>query len=66
MGFYSGPRAESTSPFFMAMDRVRTYPAAMRDFKNLLRCVSPDDTDYGLNGLRAPGRGLESGVGGGP
>jgi hypothetical protein len=24
----------------------------MRDFKNLLRRVSPDDTDYGLHGLR--------------
>ena len=63
MGFYSGPRAE-TSPFFMAMDRVRpyTYTAAMRDFKNLLRRVSPDDTDYGLHGLRVEGWNLAAAV----
>jgi hypothetical protein len=63
MGFYSGPRAE-TSPFFMAMDRVRpyTYTAAMKDFKNLLRRVSPDDTDYGLHGLRVEGWNLAAAV----
>jgi hypothetical protein len=63
MGFYPGPRAE-TSPFFMAMDRVRpyTYTAAMRDFKNLLRRVSPDDTDYGLHGLRVEGWNLAAAV----
>ena len=63
MSFYSGPRAE-TSPFFMAMDRARpyTYTAAMRDFKNLLRRVSPDDTDYGLHGLRVEGWNLAAAV----
>jgi hypothetical protein len=48
----------------MAMDRVRpyTYTAAMRDFKNLLRRVSPDDTDYGLHGLRVEGWNLAAAV----
>ena len=46
------------------MDRVRpyTYTAAMRDFKNLLRRVSPDDTDYGLHGLRVEGWNLAAAV----
>ena len=63
MGFYSGPRAE-TSPFFMAMDRTRpyTYTAAMKDFKTLLRRVSPEDTDYGLHGLRVEGWNLAAAV----
>jgi hypothetical protein len=46
------------------MDRVRpyTYTAAMKDFKNLLRRVSPDDTDYGLHGLRVEGWNLAAAV----
>ena len=56
MGFYAGPR-EETSPFFLSLDKIRpyTYSAAMKDFKTLLRRVSPDDTDYGLHGLRVEG-----------
>jgi hypothetical protein len=34
----------------------------MRDFKNLLRRVSPDDTDYGLHGLRVEGWNLAAAV----
>jgi hypothetical protein len=63
MGFYPGPRADA-SPFFMAMDRVRpyTYTAAMKDFKTLLRRVSPNDTEYGLHGLRVSGWNLAAAV----
>ena len=32
-----------------------TYTAAMKDFKTLLRRVSPNDTEYGLHGLRVAG-----------
>ena len=63
MGFYAGPR-EETSPFFLSVDKIRpyTYSAAMKDFKTLLRRVSPDDTDYGLHGLRVEGWNLGAAV----
>ena len=63
MSFYPGPRAE-TSPFFLSVDKTRpyTYPAAMSDFKKLLRRVSPDDVDYGLHGLRVEGWNLAAAV----
>jgi hypothetical protein len=63
MGFYPGPRAE-TSPFFLSVDKTRpyTYSAAMKDFKTLLRRVSPDDTDFGLHGLRVEGWNLGAAV----
>jgi hypothetical protein len=63
MSFYTGPRAE-TSPFFLSVDRTRplTYAGAMSDFKKLLRRVSPDDTDYGLHGLRVEGWNLGAAV----
>ena len=56
MAFYTGPR-DSTSPFFMAKDRVRpyTYPAAMSDLKTLVRRVQPDDDHYGIHGARVEG-----------
>ena len=34
----------------------------MKDFKNLLRRVSPNDTDYGLHGLRFEGWNLAAAV----
>ena len=63
MGFYPGPRAE-TSPFFLSVDKTRplTYAGAMRDFKALLSRVSPGDTDYGLHGLRVEGWNLGAAV----
>ena len=63
MSFYPGPRLD-TSPFFLAMDFTRpyTYSAALKDFKNLLRRVSPTDTEYGLHGLRVEGWNLGAGV----
>jgi hypothetical protein len=63
MSFYPGPRAE-TSPFFLSVDHTRplTYAGAMSDFKKLLRRVSPDDTDYGLHGLRVEGWNLGAAV----
>ena len=63
MSFYPGPRAE-TSPFFLSVDHTRplTYAGAMADFKKLLRRVSPDDTDYGLHGLRVEGWNLGAAV----
>ena len=63
MGFYPGPRAE-TSPFFLSVDKTRplTYAGAMSDFKKLLRRVSPDDIDYGLHGLRVEGWNLGAAV----
>ena len=63
MGFYPGPRAE-TSPFFLSVDKMRplTYAGAMRDFKALLSRVSPDDTDFGLHGLRVEGWNLGAAV----
>jgi hypothetical protein len=63
MSFYPGPRLD-TSPFFLAMDFTRpyTYSAAMKDFKTLLRRVSPTDTDYGLHGLRVEGWNLGAAV----
>ena len=63
MSFYPGPRLH-TSPFFLAMDFTRpyTYSAAMKDFKNLLRRVSPTDADYGLHGLRVEGWNLGAAV----
>ena len=63
MGFYAGPR-EETSPFFLSVDKIRpyTYSAAMKDLKTLLRRVSPDDTDYGLHGLRVEGWNLGAAV----
>jgi len=63
MSFYPGPRAE-TSPFFLSVDHTRplTYAGAMSDFKKLLHRVSPDDTDYGLHGLRVEGWNLGAAV----
>ena len=63
MSFYPGPRAE-TSPFFLSRDKTRplTYAGAMSDFKKLLRRVSPDDSDYGLHGLRVEGWNLGAAV----
>ena len=63
MGFYPGPRAE-TSPFFLSVDMTRplTYAGAMRDFKALLSRVSPEDTDFGLHGLRVEGWNLGAAV----
>ena len=63
MSFYPGPRAE-TSPFFLSVDHTRplTYAGAMSDFKKLLHRVSPDDTNYGLHGLRVEGWNLGAAV----
>ena len=56
MSFYDGPR-DPTAPFFMAKDRRRpyTYAAACTDLKMMLRRVSPEDTEFGLHGLRVQG-----------
>ena len=63
MSFYPGPRAE-TSPFFLSRDKTRplTYAGTMSDFKKLLLRVSPDDSDYGLHGLRVEGWNLGAAV----
>ena len=59
MAFFPDRRAP-TEPMFLARDRVRpyTYRAAMSDLKEQLQRFSPDDTDYGLHGLRVLGYNL--------
>ena len=49
-------------PRHVDLTRPYTYSAAMKDFKNLLRRVSPNDTDYGLHGLRFEGWNLAAAV----
>ena len=59
MAFYDGPRAP-TAPMFMAEDRRRpyTYRAGLTDMKEKVEEVSPDDTEFGLHGLRVSGYNL--------
>ena len=59
MGFYEGPR-DPTAPFFTARDGVRpyTYAAASADLHAHLSVVSPEDTAFGLHGLRVEGYNL--------
>jgi len=54
--FFDGKR-EPTDSFFKSEDMVRpyTYTAATRDLMWFLQQVSPDDTAYGLHGIRVEG-----------
>lgn len=56
LSFFSAERSP-TAPMFLAADRKRpyTYTAAMTDLKKGLTEVSPDDTDYGIHGIRVEG-----------
>jgi len=56
LSFFEDERAP-TDPMFLAADRKRpyTYTAAMTDLKKGLTEVSPDDTDFGIHGIRVEG-----------